>query len=72
MAKLTKRIYLVTSQIEGFEPMLVEALNRSQAIGYCARNMFDAGIPSQRELMDAAVAGATVHQIGEVQAAEQV
>jgi hypothetical protein len=64
MAKITKRIYLVKSEIEGFNPMLVEALNRTQAVGYCAKNLFEASIPSQRELMEAAVAGAQIHQIG--------
>jgi hypothetical protein len=55
------RVYAVTEQGSNAQ-RLVRAINKTQAVGYVARNKFTAKVASQDELIKAMQAGARIEE----------
>lgn len=63
----SKRIYVVKPANGEGDERLVEASNKTQAVGFVARNHFKANLASQAELVELVTAGVKVEKAVEEQ-----
>jgi len=61
----TKRIYVVKSASGDGKARLIEASNKTQAIGFAARTHFAANLAGQQELVELVKGGAEVERATE-------